>query len=170
MIISEATRQRFIKYQDAAINEAGRDCTLLYPSQTVDCPNCIYDPTTQRSSNKFKTGGPRPFPNGTICPVCRGTGKLTQQPTAVIKLELSWNPRQWIFVPENIVEPNSWVQTKGFLTDIDKVLRSRKIVVQLSIPPYSTYIYELSGEPFDSAKISPGRYFTAMWKRTGSAS
>ena len=59
--------------EDAALTVP---CTLYFGvTKYEDCSNCVYDPIGRKSSNKFQTGGPVPFRNGGVCPVCSGNGK-----------------------------------------------------------------------------------------------
>lgn len=53
-------------------------CKLVYENTKLqDCPNCIYDPITKKSSNQYQTGGPVFFVDGQICPYCVGNGSLS---------------------------------------------------------------------------------------------
>lgn len=53
-------------------------CKLYFDNTKLsDCPNCVYDPINQRSSNQYQTGGPIPFVHGQVCPYCIGAGSLT---------------------------------------------------------------------------------------------
>lgn len=53
-------------------------CKLIYENTKLqDCPNCIYDPITKRSSNQYQVGGPISFISGQICPYCAGAGSLS---------------------------------------------------------------------------------------------
>jgi hypothetical protein len=53
-------------------------CTLIFENTKLnDCPNCIYDPITRRSSSLYEAGGPIPFVDGQICPYCNGVGSLS---------------------------------------------------------------------------------------------
>ena len=53
-------------------------CTLYYENTKLeDCPNCVYDPITRKSSNRYQNGGPIPFVHGQICPYCAGNGNLS---------------------------------------------------------------------------------------------
>lgn len=152
---------------DDIIDQLGKDCLLLYPSVRTDCPNCIFDPTTQRSSGVFKTGGPRPFPRGMICPVCHGTGNLGNEATEPVRMLCQWNPKQFTLEAGNIQVPNSVVETKGYLSDLPKILASRKMLLQIPIEPFMRYHFELWGEPIDRGNIIQNRYFYALWKRVG---
>lgn len=54
------------------------ECTLYYENTRLqDCPNCIYDPISRKSSNQYEQGGPVPFLSGQICPYCGGVGSLS---------------------------------------------------------------------------------------------
>ncbi len=152
---------------DDMIDQLGKDCKLVYPSVKTDCPNCVFDPTTNRSTGRYKTGGPRPFPNGTICPVCRGAGRLDSTETDIIRMLCKWNPKEFIPLAGSLQLPNSIVRTKGYITDLPKVLRSKKMILQLPIEPYIRYTFDLQGEPIDAGNIVQGRYFIAIWKRAG---
>lgn len=165
--LTEDIRQIAKDAIDDLIDQLGKNCRLIYPSVETDCPNCIYDPTTNRSSGRYQAAGPRPFPNGTICPVCRGAGKLSADSSEVIKMLCQWNPRNYQQLPGNIQVPNSVLQTKGYLTDMPKVMRSRKMVLEIDIEQYNRFTFELWGEPIDQGNIIQGRYFIALWKRVG---
>lgn len=53
-------------------------CKLYYENTKLQsCPNCIFDPINQRSSNQYKIGGPIAFIDGQICPYCIGAGSLS---------------------------------------------------------------------------------------------
>lgn len=66
----------------------GYDCTLVFPAIDSECPNCLFDPTTKRSANIYRTGGPYPFANHTVCPLCDGQGRSTSSPTDTIRLRV----------------------------------------------------------------------------------
>lgn len=79
-IIDSAFKQTF----KDAINALLEDTALTVPCKLVfentklqDCPNCIYDTLSRRSSNQYQLGGPLPFINGQICPYCNGAGSLS---------------------------------------------------------------------------------------------
>lgn len=153
---------------DDLIDQLGKECKLLYPPITTPCPNCVYDPVQKKSTGKYKSGGPFPFTVGT-CQVCRGLGMLTSTPNdgnddKIIVL-CEWNPRKFINFPGGIQIPRGALQTKGYLTEVGKVFRARRIQVQLAIAPYRTYIYNLVSEPIDPSNIVPNRYFVCLWER-----
>lgn len=152
---------------DDLIDQLGKQCRLVYSGIKTDCPNCIFDPQSKKSTGIYKAGGPRPFPNRTICPVCRGAGQIDTTSTEVVTLLCNWNPRDFYIFPINIEQPHSMVQTKGYIKDLPKILRARKMVLEIPIEPYTRYTFDLISEPIDPGNIIQGRYFVAIWKRSG---
>lgn len=151
---------------DDLIDQLGKDCLLQYDALKIDCPNCIYDISTNRSTNKYQIGGPRPFPTGTLCPVCKGVGTLNSTHTDTVRMLCQWNPRKFNILPGNLEVPNSWVQTKGYMTDLPKIMQSKKMIIELPITPYIRATFNLWGDPIDAGNIIQGRYFIALWKQS----
>jgi len=76
---------------DALIDgETGYNCTLIYPAIDSECPNCVFDLTTGRSANIYRTGGPIEFTKHTTCPWCGGIGRRTDNPTDTMKMRVYW--------------------------------------------------------------------------------
>ena len=149
---------------DDLIDQLGKDCELIYPSLKTDCPNCIYDPITNRSTGRYKSGGPRPFPHGTICPVCRGNGQIESTHTDTVRLLCQWNPKNFYVGPGAITIPYGSVLTKGYMTDLPKILQSKRMIIQIPIHPYIRATFDLWSAPIDAGNIIQGRYFIAVWK------
>lgn len=72
--------------------DLGRDVILHIPGPRIKCPNCIFDPVNQRSTNVYSPTnpypssipGPTPFTGG-ICPVCAGVGQYTTETSKVVQ-------------------------------------------------------------------------------------
>jgi hypothetical protein len=74
-------------------------CTLNYGiTKYEDCENCSYDSIGQKSANRYVSGGPVPFPFGTICPMCDGRGKRGVETSESINLMVIWNYKEFINV------------------------------------------------------------------------
>ena len=61
------------KHIDLLLSSTGLTtlCQFNYGVTNLEvCPNCIYDVNLKKSSGKYKSGGPVPFPLGKICPYC----------------------------------------------------------------------------------------------------
>lgn len=151
----------------------GKRCRLIFDPRKTRCPNCTWDSANRRSAHHHRAGGPQPFPDGSLCPVCGGKGTLDTAVTEDVVLLCNWNPRTWVALPGlnpanvNVEVPGGMVQTKGFLKDLPKVLQARKMVVQSEVEQVTRFTYALDGEPIDPGNIIQARYFIAMWKRAG---
>lgn len=153
---------------DDLITELGKDCKLVYPPKWSECLNCItpYDPIGQKPSCFYRQGGPVPFGDG-ICPVCNGAGKQSSEVSEVLKFLCEWNPQKFIRPVSNlnIQIPYSLVQTKGYLTDLPKVLQADHLIFQVPIEGLMRKRYRLASEPGDPSNIIQNRYFVALWQR-----
>lgn len=153
---------------DDLLNELGKTCTLIYPPIMENCVNCVFDSIGNKSANRWMNGGPFPFPEGGICPSCGGSGLRAEEYSEDILMSVISQPSKfWVKPPANVQIPAGTIQTKGFLTDLEKVQRARKMILQPEISHLVKYTYVLRGEPVDISNIVPGRYFYCMWERVG---
>lgn len=153
---------------DDLIDQLGKDCLLMYPPLPEACVNCELDPIGNKSSNHWTNGGPIPFPNGSICPLCNGSGYHFKETSKSIKLLIGNSPSEWfVKLPAGLQVPAGTIQTKGYVSDLPDVLQCRKMVVQVSLEPMIRYTYELYGEPIDQGNIVQNRYWVALWNRVG---
>lgn len=79
-IITAAHKQTFKDMINALLEDTALTvpCKLVYENTKLqECPNCLYDSISGRSSNQYQSGGPIPFINGQICPYCAGIGSLS---------------------------------------------------------------------------------------------
>lgn len=153
---------------DDLIDQLGKDCLLVYPHLPSPCANCVFDPIGNKSSNHWNAGGPIPFPNGSVCPLCDGNGLHFEEINKPIKLLISNSPSQFfVKMPANIIVPAGSIQTKGYIKDLPDVLQSRKLIMQVSLEPMIRYTYDLDGEPIDQGNIVQNRYWVALWNRVG---
>lgn len=79
-LINNSFKQIFNDAIDALLEDTALTvpCKLVYENTKLqDCPNCIYDPISGKSSNQYQSGGPVLFVDGQICPYCVGVGSLS---------------------------------------------------------------------------------------------
>jgi|GEM_PF-1220613 len=79
-IISSTHKQIFKEMISALLEDTALTvpCSAVFENTKLeDCPNCIYDAISGRSSNQYEHNGPLPFIDGQICPYCNGVGKLS---------------------------------------------------------------------------------------------
>jgi hypothetical protein len=150
------------------IDQLGKTCLLVYPPTWEPCANCLYDEIGQKSSNHWRTGGPLPFPNGSVCPSCNGQGLHAREITKSIKLLVSTVPARFLQnMPTRYQVPDGVITTKGMMADLADVLQTRKIIVQSDLSNALRLTYEMYGEPVDTNNIAQGKFWTATWTRIG---
>lgn len=88
-IINNEFKQLFNHAIDALLEPTALTvpCKLIYENTKLqDCPNCIYDPISKKSSNFYQDGGPIKFLDGQICPYCSGVGSLSFSTDEIVYL------------------------------------------------------------------------------------
>lgn len=150
------------------IDQLGKPCLLVYPPTWEPCNNCLFDEIGNKSSNHWRTGGPLPFPNGSVCPGCNGQGLHAKELTKSITLLVNTVPAKFVQnMPLKYQVPDGVIQTKGKMADLADVLQTRKIIVQSDLQSALRLTYELYGEPVDTNNIAQGKFWTAFWTRVG---
>lgn len=154
---------------DDLITEFGKVCRLVYPGKMTACGNCTYDNIGKKSSNHWRSGGPIPFAHGTTCPLCAGVGRHYSEVTEDITLLCEWDQKKFVSpIPGlDIRSPYSLLQTKGFLSDIPKVMRADHLILQVPIEGLVRKRFRRLGEPGDASNIVQGRYFVCLWEQSG---
>lgn len=84
--------------------DMGRQIKVFMPPIASGCPNCFagFDDSSQglyNASNPFVLGGAynKPFPDGGICPVCKGTHEIKTEHSAIYTALISRNPKDLEF-------------------------------------------------------------------------
>jgi hypothetical protein len=151
------------------INQLGKPCKLIFPPKMTACANCIPDPIGNKSSNRYNTGGPAPFPMGSICPVCGGKGQIATENSRVVTLLINEDPKQFDkslqLNNSNIYYPDGTIQAKGFIADLPDVLKCTEMIKDTNIQPYIEYRYKRYGEPLSPGNIVQGAFFISLWTR-----
>lgn len=142
----------------------GVECTLYMPPIPTPCSNCVPDPIGQKSSNIYLNGGPTPFENGQICPMCGGVYIIAQQSTETVIFTIEYKIEKFLdILKQTIRYPQNAIQTRGFVSDMQKVLNCTDMEINRNAG-VAHYRYKLSGEPLIAGKLSDD-YFYAAWER-----
>jgi hypothetical protein len=158
---------------DDMIEQYGDDCKLTYAATEEVCPNCIVNPKTGESTGRYKEDGPVPFELGEVCPVCDGRGRIQGTGSYdIIKLTIDWNPKPYMNIGSGtgaegdrlVRVAGGMVFTRGFLTDLPKVLKADYIIFDVN-NQYQTNQFKLYGDPFPLGGFVKRRYFGAIWER-----
>ena len=152
---------------DALIDgPTGQICELIYPvTKNASCPNCVYSPRERKSSNIYKDGGPIPFPDHTICPWCGGEGRSSRPKTEEIRLRVYWNPRDWA-ISGPVESPDNRAMIIGYMTDLPKVEKCDRILLNKAVEVYRKWTFERDGEASPWG-LAQDRYFRQMLRRVG---
>lgn len=149
---------------DMISSNFGVPCTLVYGSNRIECPNCLYNPVGKSSTGQYKSGGPIPFTN-VVCPYCAGVGYSIVDHIETIKMRVYWKRGDFMRVEVPITITNSSIQSIGYITDLPKIQRAQEIIANNTIQGYVAYRYVLAGEPLPFGLGSDKKYFVAFWNR-----
>lgn len=169
-LINEEFHQMYVDAIDAAIASCAMSvpCRISYGvTKYSECTNCIYSPVSQRSTNKYKSGGPAPFTTG-LCPLCAGAGRIPVETTEDICLTPVWDYKSWI--PISSVHkilaqsPEGFVQTISKIDTVNTLKRAKDIVIDTDIENYTRHKFQRWGEP-EPVGLGRSSYIVTMWKR-----
>ena len=169
-IISAAIKDNFDNAIQALLESGATGgavaCRLNFgASKFTLCANCIYDPIGKKSSNRYITGGPIPFANGQICPMCGGVGRIAQEDSEEIALAVIWDQKNWIDLGVNIHAPEGYAQTISEMSSLPKIKKAKDIIFSIDIEKNAIHRFIRHGEP---VPIGMGRdsFIVTMWKRS----
>lgn len=140
-------------------------CTLTYGgTKYTECPNCIFDAVTSKSTNRYKSGGPVPFYQGP-CPYCAGVGRIQLAPaTETLYLMVVWDSKRWLLSDHaKTAEINA--QTMSKITTYDNLKRCSKLTMNTEITRYGVSDFVRVGDP-EPLGWGDDNFIVCSWKRT----
>jgi hypothetical protein len=147
-------------------------CRINYGSSNIEsCNNCIYNPITQRSLNKYNGLGQNPFVDGGICPVCNGYGTIDKAKTETIYLAVLFDSRYWFNWAKDTKDNNAiniadgMIQTICSTTLLPKIKNAQELEVDTGLSNYGYYTYKRAGDP-QPCGLGDHRYIITMWSRS----
>ncbi len=149
---------------DDTLDQWGRDVILYYTPVMEVCSLCVVDPIGNKPANHWIHGGNMPA-GQPGCPMCGGQGYKAIQKTDTIKLSVIRNPKYWMDIGVPIDNPDGMIQTRGYASDLPKVLLSDYMTVKDDIVQYGDARYKRHGEFVDPYRLIQNRYFMGFWKR-----
>lgn len=79
-------------------------CTLYFSGTFDYCNNCLFDKSSNMSSNIYNGTGPIQFDDYTMCPVCAGAGKsLLNDTSKELYLAVISDSKYFIGLPNNLI-------------------------------------------------------------------
>jgi hypothetical protein len=168
-LISPQFKNTFNQAIDALLadNALSVPCEITYASSNNQlCSNCIYDPMSQRSLNKYNGTGPNPFPQNSICPVCNGFGFTDSAKTEIVYLAVLFDSKYWFnWSHDSVNIAGGMVQTICNISLLPKLKNAQYITIDKNIANYGGYTYATAGDP-QPCGLGDNRYIITMWSRT----
>lgn len=169
-LINQEFKNLYNNAIDALLSSNGLTvpCLLKYSgaNDKLYCNNCIYDPISGLSTNKYNGTGPNAFAENTICPVCVGMGTTTSASSSEsVNLACIFDSKHWLNWSSksiNVVEGMVQIICKNEL--LPKIRNATEIVIDTDIAKYGNYIYERASDP-EPVGLGDHRYIITMWKR-----
>jgi len=140
-------------------------CRLEYSTTKFDlCSNCIYSPVGNKSSNRFKTGGPVPFHHG-VCPVCSGAGRIQTTDSEILFLMPIWDSKGWLQMGLT-AERTAGIDVVTFskATTYPDLKRATTIQIDTTIEAYGVPTFERADEP-QWCGLAQSSHILTLWKR-----
>lgn len=165
-LIPDCIYEGYRKMADAMINELGVNCKLVYPPVLEDCDNCVYDPIGDKSSGRYKSGGPRPFYGG-ACPVCKGAGTKEIEDTETVKFRFYNQGSRGgaVGLPSDFLKIGEAIRTAegagfliGFIYDLPKLEQANEIIINSDQENYKKWVYTKATEAVPYG-LQKNRYF-----------
>lgn len=150
---------------DSIIEFNGVPIVLVYPPKKIICTNCIQTNLIGGiSTNRYKSGGPIPFLDGQICPLCQGQGYKLNEVTEVINVLIYWSPKDFQNTNTKFDIVDGRIQTKSYISDLPKINKCIEMRANSNINSYITYKYRRISEPVPHG-FKSDRYILTFWDR-----
>jgi len=168
-IISPELKQVFNNAIDALLeqNALTVPCRLRYSGQqnSTFCSNCIFDSISQLSANIYNGTGPRPFPEGSICPTCMGMGMIMSDSSEIISIACIFDSKYFLnWSSKTLNVPAGSIQTICHTSLLPKIRNANDIIVDTNLEQYGNYTYQRMGDP-EPIGFGDNRYISTIWSR-----
>lgn len=141
-----------------------RPCTLVYSNTKMElCPNCLPDVVMKKSSNRYKDGGPRPFTNGQICPMCFGFNSIPTENYDTIYLACIFDSKKFVKMAGVNVEDIE-IQTMSKIGNFAQLKKAKEIILDTTLSTYSTMRCQRVGNP-EPLGLGNSGFIITSWKR-----
>ena len=151
------------------INALSVPCVLRYANSSQQnnlCNNCIYSAITRSSSGKYLIGGPVPFADGSVCPICAGNGIISNATSEeIVNMMVIFDSKyfmNWSNKNTNIVE--GMAQSISCISLLPKLRNASEVIFDKDISALGHYRYERYSDP-QPAGLGHNQYIFTMWKR-----
>jgi len=148
---------------DTLLNKVGKNVWLQFDPNISQCPNCDFDPIRNRSSGRYKVGGPSPFIFGRKCPYCKGRGVLEEEVGLCIKCLISWNPSEISKFGISVQKDSEIVKIKTLIDNAANIKRARMAIIDRQVVDTVKYQAKLIKGPYPLG-LREDRYCISFWR------
>lgn len=144
-------------------------CRLTFgTTANTQCPNCNLDTIGGRSANTYRTNGPAPFVNGSICPMCGGEGFIPQDTSQTVYMAVLWNNSRAKFINTGIKLDiaDAYVQTISPISTFPVLKEAKEVVFDTTIEGYQHTRFQKFGNPVPVG-FGNSSYVITHWRMTG---
>lgn len=170
-IISQQLKDTFNFAIDSLLenNALSLPCKIIYDNQlnNIYCNNCIFDNISLLSSNIYKPGGPIPFPDGGVCPVCVGQGQIKNSNTnsETIYLAFIFDSKYFLNINSKVINiPDGSVQSLCNIELLQKLKNASEIIFDNNLSNIDHFRYERASSP-EPLGFGDNRYILTLWKK-----
>jgi len=171
-LVSSAFKNTFVNAIQSltAEDSLSLPCLLEFEgSAYTACDNCHYDAVNQRSSGRYKTGGPIAFASGQQCPRCNGAGKIPDpaSTTSTVQLIVIYDSRRWLPMGSNNLTAqaaNGSIQTLSNADTYDDIRRCNTMLANTDVATESTQKYVRAEEP-QRLGLGGDEFVLTMWDK-----
>jgi len=169
-LISSEYKNLYNQAIDSLLSSTGLavPCLISYGSSNNNpCNNCIFDPISIRSANRYNGTGPVSFTTDTICPVCNGYGLIDKANQETIYLAVLFDSKYWFnwsTKADAVNISDGMVQTICSIELLPKIKNAQYITIDKNIANYGGYTYVTAGDP-QPCGLGDNRYIVTMWSR-----
>jgi len=159
-IITPALKTTFNNMIDAILEDGACTvtCTLVFGGQKfVACVNC--------AGGIYVPGGPIPFPNGKICPLCNNK-PIQVEETEEVSLAVFFDQKKWRTMATRTSPKtfNELAETMCAITLYPKLKACKHIILDNVNELYARSVYKRMGEP-EPCGFGDMRYILTAWER-----
>ena len=155
--VPQSVFDKYFDVIDSTFDIFGVTCQLVSIDEVVVNSNPDNNiPTINSINDHRRNGGDRNRDGKTI----RKVEILTD-----IKLKVYWDAKQWVNVGGDLVVPQGSIQTIGFMSDLEKILRAKELIVHKGIKNIKEMRFTRHGEHIPMG-LKQDRYFACFWERS----
>lgn len=161
-ILTPVHHSLFVSAIDEVLRAFSVAATIYYGStKFTTCPNCIQDIIGNKSSGRYQSGGPMPFPNGRQCPMCSGRGQISLETSVSTTLPIIYNEKNWY---DKVPAADGSLLTVTKMNLYEELSKAKYIVVGQDATEYGLFKYEREGKP-EMGGFGASDYIIQRWRR-----